>query len=542
MLSFATIVRGPDLFIFSILADCNLFELLTGRCEAFSRYCSTVTPLALIQESYCLVGALKFLHHGLDTISGRMFCAHMDLKPENILVTWRQRRPGMLPVGLWQIADFGISRIKRPRRPATQYLEPMPLGNMAAQVAGQVEGPEMTPTAAVRGPGPFQAPEVGGNTNRAVGQESDMWSFGCILSMVLAFASGGPAEVSRMYNARDYGDQDYFYGTKLVEGREEPCVKPQFMSYFNSLGPNESWLASSRVIVFNLLRIKPQNRWAAERTQSELIKIYDTGMRIGQGRGPRSWLSQYPASMEPAGLEIVQPAPIRGPTQPSPSPSSSTLDFVQREAVRGSRQDSTQHVLHGQVPVPDQTSRGVRPGPVMMEQAGLEPVQRRTSIRSGYSNQGLHMIPTATSHDALDGSPRASLTSQVTPRTPQERFDVVVREMPLFVKLERPANTRKCRVCPSAKSIVYISDTLLRVYDLGFLAEERRWERERHMRSTRTIVAADIPSASQGLITWPSHLRNIATSIAGCFIAVLLKPGRDRQHQVSHFWKAPFWH
>lgn len=528
MLSFATILRGPDLFIFSKLADCNLFELLTGKCDDFSQYCLTVTPLAIVQESYCLVGALKFLHHGLDTSSGKMFCAHMDLKPENVLVTWRQRRPGQLPVGLWQIADFGISKIKRPRRPATMYLEPMPLGNMAAQVAGL----EMTPTAAVRGSGAFQAPEVGGNTARAVGQESDMWSFGCIFATVLAFASGGPAEVGKLYVARDHGDQDYFYDTKHVGGHEESCVKPQFVSYFSSLGPNESWMASSRNLVFDLLRVDPQHRWKAEKTQSELGRIFTEGVQTRQGSRVCSWKSQYPAFVEQPGLEPVYPVPERRSIQRLPTLEPPAPVTFQRDPSLSLRQGRVLSESAIELPVQRRTSRGMGTGPTLVETAGLEPVQRQESARSGYSNHGFQTTLGATSPDAVDGSPRGSLTSQVTPRTPQERLAIVVKETPMFVKLERPPNTRKSRLCPLGKSIVYVSDTLLRVYDLDFLAETRRWEREKFMHPIRTIVAADIPSSSQGFITWPGHLRNIATSIAGNFIAVLLKPIHDRQHEV----------
>jgi hypothetical protein len=526
MLSFATILRGPDLFIFSKLADCNLFELLTGTCGDFSEFCSAVTPLAIVQESYCLVGALKFLHHGLDTSSGRMFCAHMDLKPENVLVTWRQRRPSQCPVGLWQIADFGISKIKRPRRPTTMYLEPMPLGNMAAQVAGL----EMTPTAAVRGSGAFQAPEVGGNANRIIGQESDMWSFGCILASVLAFASGGPVEVNRLYKARDHGDQDYFYDTHLVEGREVACVKPQFVSYFDRLEPNESWMASSRTLVYELLRVDPQFRWKAERTQTELGRIFNAGVQARRGGQISAWTSLFPVVAEQAGLEPIQ---ITRPLQRLPTWEPAALEVVHGEANRYLQQGPVlpEHGL--EVPAHHQTSRDVRTSTTRMEPAGLEPVQTQTSIGSGHSNHRFHRTSTVASPGTSNGSPRPSLTSQVTPRYPQERMDVVVQEPPVFVKLERPPETKRSRLCPSAKTIVYVSDRLLRVYALDFLSEARRWERERRYHSIRTIAAADIPSSSQGVITWPSHLRNIATSVAGNFIAVLLKPMHDRQHEAS---------
>jgi serine/threonine protein kinase len=527
MLSFATILRGPDLFIFSKLADCNLFEMLTGKCEDFSQLCSTFTPLDFIQESYCLVGALKFLHHGLDTSSGRMFCAHMDLKPENVLVSWRQRRRGQHPVGLWQIADFGISKIKRPRRPTTMYLEPLPLGNMAAQVAGL----EMTPTAPVRGSGAFQAPEVVGNANRTVGQESDMWSFGCILASVLCFASGGPMEVGRLYKSRDTEDQDYFYDTKLVGDREVPCVKPQFVSYFNQLGPNESWLSSSKALVYELLRVDPQYRWKAERTQTELGRISDAGVQTRRGSQICLWQSQFPMSIEPAGKESIH---IIRPIQRLPTREPAAPEVVQGEVNRHLRRQGPGPADSGlEVPVERVTRTGVRPVPTHIEPAGLEPVQTQTSIGSGHSDHRFRRTTTTSSPGGFNGSPRASLTSQLTPRTPQERLNVVVQDAPFFVKLERPPDTKRSRLCPSAKTIVFVSDRLLRIYALDFLSETRRWERERRLHSVRTIVAADIPSSSQGVITWPSHLRNVATSVAGDFIAVLLKPMHDRQHEVS---------
>jgi serine/threonine protein kinase len=78
------------------------------------------------------------------------------------------------------LADLGISRIKKARNNPHQVL-----------VSGDLIG-EVTPTAIRRVPGTYTAPEI---ENRGFqqhdGRASDVWSFGCVLSVTLAFALGG---------------------------------------------------------------------------------------------------------------------------------------------------------------------------------------------------------------------------------------------------------------------------------------------------------------------------------------------------------------
>ena len=275
MMSFATFVHGSQFNIVYRLADLDLHEFLYGRYTGFSQRCTDFTPEALFEEAWCLANALDFLHEELKLRTGKISCAHMDLKPENILIEelLSSSNSGM-SVGRWKIGDFGIATI----RPV----------DTEAHETWTSQGQQFTPGDVIRDismnpprePGPYQAPEMQPNKGLRVSKSSDMWSFGCIISMVLAFAIGGPKKVEQLYDCREKGYlDDYFY----MEG---PAVKPEIIDWLrrqtedHDLKDHWQWIRECKSLIQRLLTIQKEHRPSAEMTGSCLLNISKSSGRI----------------------------------------------------------------------------------------------------------------------------------------------------------------------------------------------------------------------------------------------------------------------
>jgi serine/threonine protein kinase len=231
MQSFASLIHGPEFLILSPWAngrDLHLF--LTRPDNVFEDYMERsgrFTPDNLLTECLNLARALDFLHTGmLDDRGRRLKCAHLDLKPENILVCFPPRdRVDQVPVGRWKIADFGLSKVEeavtegrvRPVNQDEQRASRAP-GNIARERSIQ------PPT---RGAGPFQPPEVHSTPDARVSTRRDVWSYGCILAMVLAFALNGPEGVMDQTARRNtVGSDDWFYRLHNIRHSRPPGSMP----------------------------------------------------------------------------------------------------------------------------------------------------------------------------------------------------------------------------------------------------------------------------------------------------------------------------
>jgi serine/threonine protein kinase len=291
MLSFATFIHGSEFNIISPLADFDLAIFLYGKYSNFSQRAQNFTPHNLFSEAWRLCHAIHYLHDELYLYSNvHVQCAHLDLKPDNILVDWLPKNDSGLPlVGNWKIADFGISDI-------ASYL---PNGQPARNSAGS-----KLPLGAImrerslrpirRGEGPFQPPEMERQGVKEVSTTADMWSFGCILSMILAFALGGPEEVTRQHQYRTDGISDYFY---TMDSRVA-MIKPGFEEWLQEkidspdLQRDEAWIKECRNLILDMLKINETERLPAKDARDRIQSVTKAMHDYRRGT-KRMWIPEH---------------------------------------------------------------------------------------------------------------------------------------------------------------------------------------------------------------------------------------------------------
>jgi serine/threonine protein kinase len=388
MLSYTAFAHDSNFIIISPLADLDLYKFFKGSYPDFQARRRRFTPIALLKESLGLAAALNFLHDGLRMRGGqKVACAHLDLKPENILVKW-----GATVVGRWKIHDFGTSRIKEPSATTPKVSGLLP-GDFLRQFSF---------TRAGRAPGPFQAPEVQFSQERVVGRESDMWSFGCILAFVLAFAVGGPKHISQLSKTLDGPvledtKTDYFYTIDSID-KSKFIIKPKVAEWLKGLKMDNvgktPWVNDTLDLIFSTLVVDAKARPKAFESLNRLDAVCSE--KTDNFDAICSWV---PAE-EDYGIEILPSVSSPENTQPS----------------------STQSIR--------ETS---------------QPTDGHCSSPNSPSN------PTTSGSRLSDTSSRPS--NEIT-------------ETAVFMKLKAPLNTFKTTICPSSCHVAFVSKKLAELHCL----------------------------------------------------------------------------
>ncbi|CAI7588020.1 unnamed protein product [Penicillium pancosmium] len=150
---------------------------------------------AIYHRGVALAGALAFLHDGTN-----MSCYHLDLKPKNILV-YNERTPDEV----WKIADFGLSSVR-------------------VSTTLQNDGDS---TMAIGVPGTYLAPECAVSGEKVCAL-SDVWSFGCIFSLVLTFMMEGGDGIKEFRERRGKGPSGDTFYTEAARPQVSPAVTEWF--------------------------------------------------------------------------------------------------------------------------------------------------------------------------------------------------------------------------------------------------------------------------------------------------------------------------
>ncbi|KAF4444200.1 serine threonine kinase [Fusarium acutatum] len=200
--SFGTLViRGPEpkFSLLMPLADMDLQKYMEGNPEisADDRWARE----RIISAAIGLADGLDFLHRKMTTAGGdRLVCYHMDLKPSNILVFLHEARVegtstedrdyGMI----WKLSDFGLSRVKTRTTPE-KNLDSLFEKKLIDQSS------QASPTQNPRGNGTYM-PNEAQDHGKAMDHKSDIWSLGCIISVLFTYMEEGHSALERYSDSR----------------------------------------------------------------------------------------------------------------------------------------------------------------------------------------------------------------------------------------------------------------------------------------------------------------------------------------------------
>ncbi|KAG5804767.1 hypothetical protein H9Q74_010283 [Fusarium xylarioides] len=200
--SFGTLViKGPEpkFSLLMPLAQMDLQKYMEGTPEISpdDRWARE----RIISAAIGLAGGLDFLHSKMTTVGGdRLVCYHMDLKPSNILVflhkprlertSTEDRDYGMI----WKLSDFGLSRVKTKTTPEKKLdsLFERKLIDQSSQAS---------PTQNPRGNGTYM-PNEALDKGKTMDHKSDIWSLGCIISVLFTYMEEGYSALERYSNSR----------------------------------------------------------------------------------------------------------------------------------------------------------------------------------------------------------------------------------------------------------------------------------------------------------------------------------------------------
>ncbi|RAH41870.1 ankyrin repeat and protein kinase domain-containing protein [Aspergillus brunneoviolaceus CBS 621.78] len=231
---------GDYLGILLPLAQTDLEKILNGTVQ--------LNPAPhwshLLEQSVNLAAALQSVHND-------NYC-HRDLKPSNVLVYTDNRSDGDSRAGLWKISDFGMAE----RSPAPGDIR-------SSRSRPSLDAPISA----------YEAPEVVLGTHH--GSLSDVWSFGCILTLVIAFGVGSENSVTDLdERRRSSGVYDCFY-TLSPAG-----LNPQVMGWINELpdryGHRSQFLEDCKAVLLQILTIDPMNRPTAGEVSERLQTLINS--------------------------------------------------------------------------------------------------------------------------------------------------------------------------------------------------------------------------------------------------------------------------
>lgn len=319
--------------IFYELASFDLRRFLNGpdKAEGYLDYFSTnpdhyanFNSGHLLEQMAHLADALRHLHSGYWHPSmGRVCLAHNDFKPENILIF--HSSSSLYPAGIWKIADFGLSNIKQDKSGQSQTK------HSSLALAPRDLIVQISPTTCRRNPAGYSAPEIERQGFvQDDGRESDIWSFGCVFSLVLALCLGRTLTVSELNGLRSSNGNDRFY-EKQIGSYKSFKVKTPVFDWLTDL-PNlylieGDWVQQCVDLIFDIFRVAAAGRGSPSKTNSQAGHIFSL---VGRPTGETIRDRIHRIRENTQGNWIVspplQPVSVETPTRPHTPPYSDSLD------------------------------------------------------------------------------------------------------------------------------------------------------------------------------------------------------------------------
>ncbi|KGO36018.1 hypothetical protein PEX1_080440 [Penicillium expansum] len=281
---------GTKYSIFMPLALCDLSAYM--REQRPNKPNTTMEKTDIILSAWGLARGLEFLHNGMRTAEGDMMvCYHMDIKPSNILVFLDNVKGRQEAV--WKISDFGMSRLKLRSHGREKEKD------VGGWFVRSQRYRDASPSAASnrRGDGTYIGPESL-SKHRAMREKSDIWSLGCILSVVFTYLEEGRTGVeeyeSRRLEHRSADGYDRFFVTDPLFGR--PKISPAVTLWHDKLiknarlrSPKEGEAVKSMLdyLVHSVLQPETSKRCNASELEKKLIRTLQQYRDLGNEVTPR---------------------------------------------------------------------------------------------------------------------------------------------------------------------------------------------------------------------------------------------------------------
>ncbi|CEJ61274.1 hypothetical protein PMG11_09811 [Penicillium brasilianum] len=211
---------------FMPLAICDLGQYM--RYNHLRGPATRARRLEFFENIHGLANGLRFLHSGLKTkgLDG-LVCYDCDLEPESVLL-FRESTSQRLT---WKLSDFKTSRVKYRRR-GEESDRVIDLKKHFSRPRESTTARSPTSTATKRrGKGTCLAPESIA-TPPIMSPRSDVWSLGCVISIVFTYLEEGASGVrkyaeSRAANKKASGSDRFFIGGrgKVRPSRASPVIE-----------------------------------------------------------------------------------------------------------------------------------------------------------------------------------------------------------------------------------------------------------------------------------------------------------------------------
>ncbi|EED20717.1 conserved hypothetical protein [Talaromyces stipitatus ATCC 10500] len=213
--------------LFMPCAICDLSDYMTKYHP--TRPSSVHEKAKIVLSAKGLAEGLDFLHNEMKGPDQQdMVCYHMDLKPSNILIFRDTAYDGGIRY-VWKLSDFGMARVKYRSRGQTVEREEMDFNSAFLQRIKPEAERSPSGTRNRRGEGTYLPPESLTST-RTMTTASDVWSLGCVLSVVFAYLEDGGEGVEnyqlrRLRHADSDGyDRFFVRGRRFTPNKDHPEV------------------------------------------------------------------------------------------------------------------------------------------------------------------------------------------------------------------------------------------------------------------------------------------------------------------------------
>jgi serine/threonine protein kinase len=277
--------NGVRYSLFLELAARDLNKYLHDRNEKLT---SPAAKADFLQCAADLTSALVWLHEGIKIENyDKCICYHLDLKPHNILVFLKgsgERGSGEKDM-IWKLSDFGEAVLKMSTNEE--------LTGPRKFFSFKKPNSDFSHTHNTRREGSFLAPES--RNKRGMGTHSDVWSWGCIVSILFAFLEHGSQGVDEYEEIRlkdrDVKKSDQFFRPPLTW--TAPKINTKVEEYHGQLiqAAESRDAVEGRAVkkfldflVDEVFVINFKDRTTARRMEEELRKVRDCYMRQAEGR------------------------------------------------------------------------------------------------------------------------------------------------------------------------------------------------------------------------------------------------------------------